>query len=386
MLFRGKYFFLPVFLAFICFYLSTAALGAQCSVIIGFHKQSGPTEKALIHGAGGSVKHTYHLINAIAAKIPEHALANLHRNPHIAYVEQDATFTAIEPVAAGSVEYKNSWGVERIGCKAVHDLNIRGSGVKVAVIDTGIDYTHEELAGNYVGGYDFVFADDDPFDDSWNSHGTHVAGIIAAGENGFGVVGVAPEASLYAVKVLDGAGFGSLSNIIAGIQWAVDNNMDIANISIAGDYSQALQEACDAACNEGLLLVAAAGNTYGNVVTYPAAYDSVIAVTCTDKADQSAYFSPLGPQVELAAPALLICSTSENGGYAELSGTSQAAPHVTGTAALMISLGVEDLNGDGMTGNRKGSGNTRTGRDLWIWSGRCSCSGNAGGGYRLRHL
>ncbi len=349
---RSKYFSLPVFLVFICFCLSTVALGAQRSVIIGFHKQPGPNEKALIHGAGGGVHRTYHLINAIAAKIPEHALANLRRNPHVAYVEQDATFTAIEPVTAGSVEYENSWGVEHIGCQVIHDANIKGSGVDVAVIDTGIDYTHEELAGNYVDGYDFVFDDDDPFDDSWNGHGTHVAGIIAAEANGFGVVGVAPEASLHAVKVLDGAGFGSLSWIIAGIQWAVDHNMDIANISLAGDYSQALHDACDAADNAGLLLVAAAGNTNGGAVTYPAAYDSVIAVTGTDKTDQPAYFSPLGPQVELAAPAVLICSTSEDGGYAEMSGTSQAAPHVTGTAALMISYGVEDINGDGVINNQ----------------------------------
>ena len=352
MLFRGKYFLMPVFLVFIFCSLATTVPGAQRSVIIGFHKQPGLTDKTLIHRAGGGVHRTYHLINAIAAQIPEHALANLSRNPQVAYVEQDATFMAIEPAVAGSLEYGNSWGVEHIGCEVIHDAGIKGCGVNVAIIDTGIDYTHEELAGNYVYGYDFVFDDDDPFDDSWNSHGTHVAGIIAAGENGFGVVGVAPEASLYAVKVLDGAGFGSLSSIIAGIQWAVDNNMDIANISLAGDYSQALQEACDAADNAGLLLVAAAGNTYGQAVTYPAAYDSVIAVTGTDKADNSAYFSPLGPQVELAAPALLICSTSKDGTYAKLSGTSQAAPHVAGTAALMISCGVEDLNGDGAANNR----------------------------------
>ena len=352
MLFRSQYFLMPVFLVFICCSLATAAPGAQHSVIIGFHKSPGLTDKALIHSVGGGVQRAYHLINAIAAQIPEQALANLSRNPRVAYVEQDATFTVIEPAAAGSVEYANSWGVKHIGCQALHDLNIKGCGVDVAIIDTGIDYTHEELAGNYVYGYDFVFDDDDPFDDSWNSHGTHVAGIIAAAKNGFGVVGVAPEASLYAVKVLDGAGFGSLSWIIAGIQWAVDHNMDIANISLAGDYSQALQEACDAADNAGLLLVAAAGNTNGNAVTYPAAYDSVIAVIGTDDADQSTYFSPLGPQVELAAPALLICSTSEDDAYAELSGTSQAAPHVTGTAALMISCGVEDFNGDGVTNNQ----------------------------------
>ena len=164
----------------------------------------------------------------------------------------------------------------------------------MAILDTGIDYTHEDLDGNYRGGYDFVFGDDDPFDDSRNSHGTHVAGIIAAEKNGIGVVGVAPEAEIYAVKVLDGAGFGTEDWIIAGIEWAVSNGVDVINMSLTGPDRQGLREACEQARNAGILLVAAGGNSLagGGPVKYPAAYNSVIAVTGTDALDLPGYFAP----------------------------------------------------------------------------------------------
>ncbi|MEA1933132.1 MAG: S8 family peptidase [Thermodesulfobacteriota bacterium] len=350
--FTGKYFFmaLALFLSFICLSPPAAVSAEERSVIVGFHHKPGPSEQTLIHASGGSIHRTFRMIPAITTRVPEHALAGLCRNPHVEYVEEDSTVSIIDPYYLTALstdlpdgsgfEYENSWGVQHIGCEAIHNLYTKGSGIKIAVIDTGIDYTHEDLSGNYCGGYDIIFNDDDPFDDSWNSHGTHMAGIIAAEANGIGVVGVAPEASLYAVKVMDGAGFGTLSGIIAGIEWAVDNNMDIANISIAGPDSQALKDACDAACDAGLLLVAAAGNTYGGNVTYPAAYDSVIAVTATDQEDQPADSAPLGPELELAAPGVNILSAAKNDGYAELSGTSQAASHVTGTAALMMSAGM----------------------------------------------
>ncbi len=184
-----------------------------------------------------------------------------------------------------------------------------------------------------------------------NGHGTHVAGIIAAEQNGSGVVGIAPEAELYAVRVLDGAGFGLVSWIISGIEWAVMNQMDILNFSLEGPHFLSLQDACDNAYNAGVLLVAAGGNTYGNAVRFPAAYDSVIAVTATDSNDIRSYISPIGPEVELSAPGVDIMSTVLGGSYDFLSGTSQAAPHVTGTAALFILSNQDDLNNDGILDN-----------------------------------
>ncbi|MEN8262452.1 MAG: S8 family serine peptidase [Nitrospirota bacterium] len=334
--------------------LNGAALSAEKSVIVGFHQKPGPSEKALIHGAKGIIKRTYNLIPAMAASLSEEAVAQIRKDKKVAYVEEDGIFMAVEPLPG--YEYIDAWGVQHIGADVAHASGNKGAGIKIAVIDTGIDYNHEDLDDNYSGGYDFVFNDSDPFDDNRYSHGTHVAGVIAAEENGIGVIGVAPEAELYAVKVLDGGGFGLLSWIIAGIEWAVNNQMDIINLSLEGRDFQSLQDACDSAYNAGVLLVAAGGNTYGGSVRYPAAYDSVITATGTDSFDFKAYFSPVDPDVEVAAPGLNILSTcsmtqqdcAASGGYRLLSGTSQAAPHVTGTAALFLSSEFQDVSGDGI--------------------------------------
>jgi len=202
-----------------------------------------------------------------------------------------------------------------------------------------------------------VNSDDDPMDD--NGHGTHVAGIIAAEHDDFGVVGVAPEAELYALKALDKTGSGYVSDVVAAIIWATDPNkdgntddrMDVINMSLGGAYNSWL---LDAACllayyQDKLILVAAAGNSgnppgKGDNVGYPAAYDSVIAVAATDQSDERARWSSTGPDVELAAPGVSIYSTYI-GGYATLSGTSMASPHVAGVAALVIASGISDAMG-----------------------------------------
>ncbi|MEW6599785.1 MAG: S8 family peptidase [Nitrospirota bacterium] len=334
--------------------LSGAAFAKERSVIVGFRQKPGLSEKAMIRGTGGRVKRMFKHIPAIAADLSEEAVDRLKKNGQVAYVEEDGVFMAVEP-AAGN-EFINAWGVKHIGADAAHASGNRGTGIKIGIIDTGIDYTHEDLNDNYAGGWDFVFNDEDPFDDNPNSHGTHVAGIIAAEDNGIGVIGVAPEADIYAIKVLDGAGFGLLSWIIAGLEWAVNNHMDVVNLSLEGQHYQSLMEACDSAYNAGVLLVAAGGNTYGGNPRYPAAYGSVIAATATDAQDVKAYFSPVGSGVELSAPGLNILSTCSltqqscagSGGYRVLSGTSQAAPHITGTAALLLSTDLQDVNGDGM--------------------------------------
>jgi subtilisin len=334
---------LIAFLAIILLSGTASSVKPQRDVIIVYHKTPATSEKALIHINEGVAKHSYHLIPAISARLPEQAIENMRKDPRIAYIEEDTI------VAIAKDEYANSWGVSHIGSEIVHNNGINGTGVKVAVIDTGINYTHEDLDDNYISGYDFVYDDTDPMDDSYNSHGTHVAGIIAAENNGIGVVGVAPNASLYAVKVLDGSGHGLTSWVIAGIEWAVDNDMDIATMSLAGSQdSKALEDASNFAYNNGVLLIAAAGSTDGGDVTYPARYDSVIAVTATDQNDQQAGSSSIGPEVELAAPGVDIRSTiGGDSSYGYLSGTSQAAPHVAGTAALIFSSNLQDVNGEG---------------------------------------
>ena len=173
-------------------------------VIIGFKSTPGPADKAMVRGHGGDIKYSYTIINAIAAKLPEQAIENIQKNPRVTYVERDGEVHTLD------AELDNSWGVKRIGAGTVHDSGNKGSGVKVAILDTGIDYSHTDLDANYKGGHDYANKDEDPMDD--NGHGTHCAGIVAAEDNGEGVVGVAPESHLYAVKVLDSGGSGSVSN------------------------------------------------------------------------------------------------------------------------------------------------------------------------------
>ena len=340
-----------VALAVITAFLPAAAFSAGkapvlVDVFIGFNKTPSSAQRAFVTYAGGSVKHTYHLVPAIAARVPEAAIAGLLAHPGIAYVEPDGKVYALD------AELDATWGVKRIGAGVVHDGGNKGANVKVAVIDSGIDYTHPDLDANFAGGYDFVNNDSDPMDD--NGHGTHVAGTVAAKDNNAGVVGAAPETKLYALKVLGSDGSGSWSNVIAALQWAQDNGIQITNNSYGGNTNpgSTVEAAFDNAYAAGVLHVAAAGNAgnlfgKGNNVGYPARYGSVIAVAATDKNDNRASFSSTGPTVELAAPGVTINSTKLGGGYTEFNGTSMASPHVAGTAALVIAAGITDANGNG---------------------------------------
>ena len=347
----------------VTFLFNVNAFGADKKIIIGYHKTPGHNEKTLIESKRGRIKNEYKHIRAISAEIDESELAELLNNPDVAYIEEDTLLQAINPIsniplvtnAAANVgiEYDNAWSVSHIGAQIPHGQSFTGAGIDIAILDTGIDYNHPDLDINYSGGDNFISLDvnnHDPYDDSYNSHGTHVAGVIAAELDGAGVVGVAPDASIYAVKVLDGAGFGSVSSIVAGIDWAIANQMDIINMSMGmSTHSQLLSDACAAADAAGILLVAAAGNTYAGPVLYPAAYPSVIAVGATTIFDDIAPISSSGPELELVAPGLNVYSTVVGGGHGYLGGTSQSAPHVTGLAALITSAGmVSDANSDGV--------------------------------------
>jgi subtilisin/minor extracellular protease Epr len=304
------------------------------SVIIGFKDKADPE----IVQPHGKVTHNYKYIPAVAADLPEQAIENLKKNNKIAYIEPDYEVSVLEETVP--------WGITRIGAPSVHTNGNKGTGINVAIIDTGINYNHPDLCDNYKGGYDFVNDDADPLDD--NGHGTHCAGIIAAADNDIGVIGVAPEANLYSLKIVNNTGRGNTSDLIAAIEWATetckdtDTSNDIHIISMSlGSNSRvtALDTACSQAYDSGILLVAGAGNDgnrrgTGDSVDYPGAYSSVIAVAATDSMDNRASFSSTGPAVELAAPGVNILSTYLDG-WALLSGTSMACPHVAGTAALV---------------------------------------------------
>lgn len=269
-------------------------------VLIGFTTQPGPNEEALVRGLGGKIKYTYRIVPAISADVPGLAIARLRANRMVTHVHPDLKVRALD------TELDNSWGVKHIDAGVVHSYN-KGTGVKIAVVDSGIDYSHSDLDANYAGGYDFVNSDSDPVDD--NGHGTHVAGTVAAEDNDSGVVGVAPEASLYALKVLDSGGSGNWSDVIAAIEWAADPNgdedtsdhLDVTNLSLGSDSDpgSTVKSAFDNAYQIGVLHVAAAGNSgnppgKGDNVGYPARYDSVIAVAATDKNDKRARWSSTG--------------------------------------------------------------------------------------------
>lgn len=304
--------------------------------LIAFRGGSETEQSSIIRGQGGKVKKHYSIVDATAVEIPMSAVATLRENSKVIAVEPNSPVKASAEIT--------SWGLTRMNGPIVHAGGNMGSGVRVAVLDTGVDYTHTDLDGNWAGGYDFINADNDPMDDSTSGHGTHCAGIIAAERgNDAGVIGVAPQAQLYGVKILDASGYGDYSTIIQGLQWCVNNNIQIASMSLGGTVdSQILKDACDAAYAAGVLVVAAAGNSGmgTDTVQFPAKYDSVIAVGSTDSMNLRSSFSSTGPAVELAAPGSGIYSTLPGNRVGSMSGTSMACPQIAGVAALVMSAGM----------------------------------------------
>ncbi|HEX7033540.1 MAG TPA: S8 family peptidase [Nitrososphaera sp.] len=312
-------------------------------------------DPGLIQAAGGHILEEFDTMEMANALLPTSALASLAQSPAIEFIEIDGRF---EIAQASTSEYSESWALVDIGAEPVHSLDYTGRGVKIALLDTGIDYNHPELARNYRGGYDFINNDNDPMDD--NGHGTHVAGILAAAKDGKGIVGIAPEAEIYAIKVSDKRGSGSFSDLAKGINWAIENDIDIVTMSITGDGgSRALAKAVQTAYDEyGMVMVAAVGNGEGDVL-YPAAYEQVIGVGSVTKENKLSDFSRTGDQVELVAPGSRIKSTAMGGGYRLSSGTSMATPLVAGAVALL--LGSDETawsktgiaNGDGVWTNNE---------------------------------
>ena len=279
----------------------------------------------------------------VTAHLTDAEINALKSNPNVAAVENDGPCYALQQslVVEGQPSPQAETipvGVAQIKAPLAWDCS-RGKGVKVAVVDTGIDNTHPDLAANYKGGVSFV-PGETPMDG--NSHGTHCAGTIAAAINGVGVVGVAPAASLYAVKVLANNGSGQWSWLIAGIDWCINNKMHILSMSLGGGGApSALETMCNTAFSKGLLLVAAAGNAgppplgTPSSVGFPGKYKNVIAVSAIDSSNVIAGFSSRGPEVELCAPGVNVLSTVPGGGYGTKSGTSMACPHTSGAAAVV---------------------------------------------------
>lgn len=338
------------------------ALGA-----FGTPTTAGSTDRVFVHPAagvgdllevisavGGRTVFEYDNFDFVAAEIPSAARDVLGSDPRVAFLEDDDE-TGIPSGWAPSLPnlldpggeadcslhpgQRPSWGYERIGAAEVDGFD--GTGVDVAILDTGIESDHCDLS--VVGGRNFS-GDGLPGDyEDHHGHGTHVAGVVAALDNDIGVVGVAPEVNLYAVKVLGDDGSGSQSALVAGIDWCLSNGIELVSMSLGSDTGTAsLDEAIETAHAAGHLLVSAAGNR-GNEgdgrcgeenVLYPARHPDVLAVSAMGENDTFASYSSVGPQVDCMGPGSRITSTYVDNEYARASGTSVACPFVTGVAAL----------------------------------------------------
>jgi Subtilase family/Bacterial Ig domain len=232
--------------------------------------------------------------------------------------------------------FSSQWGLPKIAAPLSWELSSGSPAAPVALLDTGVDASHPDLAGQLLPGYDFVNGDADPSDD--NGHGTRMAGIIAAlRDNGEGISGVAPGTRILPVKVLGSDGTGLYSAVASGITYAVDHGARIVNLSLVGSApSDLLQSAIDYATAHGVVTVAASGNSGSSDPTYPAASNGVVAVGATNWQDERPAFSNYGDWVALSAPGEDVVTTSLGGTYASSTGTSPAAAFTSGAFALLL--------------------------------------------------
>lgn len=214
----------------------------------------------------------------------------------------------------------------------------KGKGIKVAILDTGIDYHHVDLKDNFVDGINFTTSNKRDFMD-YVGHGTFCAGLIAGAANNIGIIGVAPECSIYAVKVLDNHSQGSVGQLVSGIEWCINNKIDIINCSLGlTRHFTALHDIICHAYNAGIIICAAAGNNkYALDVEFPAQYNEVISIGAIDAIKRIAKFNSTGKHAELVAPGVEITSTYLNNKYAINSGTSFSCPLIVGAIALIQS-------------------------------------------------
>ena len=324
--------------------LEYASNESHVELVIGLHQERANNKELTVALAQEKSYVTNELslngkTRSIAVNVPKdrvsNLIENLMNNKDVEYLEPNWKIkTDAIPNDAG---WLNQWGPLKIQATSAWDTQKGSKAVLVAVVDTGIYYTHPDLVANYVPlGYDWANNDTDPMDD--NGHGTHCAGIIAATlNNSIGIAGLA-QVRLMAEKGLDRTGSGYDDDLANAIVHAVNQGAKIISCSWGSDAeSQIIHDAVKYATNAGALVVAAAGNSGTNTRHYPAAYPEVIAVTATDEGDDPALFTSYGDWVDIAAPGTSIYSTYLWNMYFSMSGTSMACPHVAGVAALVWS-------------------------------------------------
>lgn len=333
-------------------------------ILVKFQPGTAEQTKANVHGRhGGRVEGFIRGINVQIVKVPankfQEKIRGYRGEPSIEFIEPDYAVSLILPLVPTTFEppddpfFEYQWALNNTGQEGgTPDADIDAPeawavteglpDVKIAILDTGIDQDHEDLAEKIAGNNNFTTS---PTVDDLYGHGTHVAGIAAAiTDNGKGVAGVAIESNLMNGKVLDDTGSGYYSWVANGIIWAADNGAKVINLSLGGyGRSRTLENAVNYAWDKGSVIVAAAGNDNASRRLYPACYTSCIAVAATDQNDAKADFSNYGNWVDIAAPGVDIISTFPNHSnyfgdiynYAYWGGTSMATPHVAGVAALV---------------------------------------------------
>ena len=325
------------------------------SVRVIVYTKDTPT-KSSVRSSGAKAHRVYSHTPGYAATLTPKQIENLIKDPNINSLHIDARRRILTP-EGGRAGVRLQTSVGSVGARLAHQENITGKNITVAVIDTGIDYTHPDLGGCFgagcrvVAGYDFVNNDGNPMDD--HGHGTHVAGTIGA--NGT-LIGVAPDALFQALKVCGTSGYCWDSDIIAAIDWAITNNADVISMSLGeiihpNDGVGSLTEACETAVENGIVVAVAAGNNGAGASTieHPGSVQAVITVgsisdqgTTRTSDDGVSSFSSRGPSAfgrldpDLMAPGSNIYSTVPDGVYRIMSGTSMATPHVSGAAALLL--------------------------------------------------
>lgn len=289
---------------------------------------------------GWVIKHlnSVYIFRSTSMETPQ-MVEYFNQRQNVEYAEPNFILMQNEANGPNDLLYQENyqWNLPAIGTEQGWNITRGKEQIEIAIIDTGVDLDHPELKNRIVSGYNVIDEKQEPDDD--NGHGTHVAGIIASEtNNGEGVAGMTWFSKIMPVKAMGAKGYGTTFDIAKGIIWAVDHGADVINMSL-GNYqpSKVLEEAVRYAYDNNVVMVSAAGNDGSNQPTYPSAYPEVLSVAAVDYNGNRANFSNYGDYIDIAAPGVNIPSTFFNAQYAALSGTSMAAPHVAGLAALIKS-------------------------------------------------
>lgn len=339
----------------------TAHAASLPRLIIGFKSNTPAHKQASTISRASVIKKTTTLnaLDAAIVSVQPRDLAKVRKQllarNDVAYVEIDHIARAYDAKKANLTRqstlsqtgtwipsdtfFTQQWALSTIRATSAWE-HTRGSGITIAILDTGVDYIHPDLRGRVDLGRDFIAGDADPMDEQ--GHGTHVAGIAAANaDDRFGIAGVAPSARILAIRVLDAEGAGNYSQVAQGITYAADNGAKIINLSLGGpEKSELLRTAIDYAASRGAIVTCASGNEGSRDMGYPARYDSCLSVGATDITDTIAQFSNRGTGLDITAPGTQILSSVIGASHDSWDGTSMATPHVAGAAALLMSQGL----------------------------------------------